>query len=197
MALLTCTKEAQFLVVFINKEIYRKYPIKLFYNRIAKNRMFASEREAKEWLFSLEEKVARIYSLQLLGRKSYTSKEITEKLQKMGFLQKILEKTIFFLQKRKILDDDAWIERFIEKQKEKKIGPYLIFAKLQKKGFDRKYIEKKVTKGISKEWERKMIRIFFKKNKKDIEKTRVFIQRRGFSIDMILSVQNEIKNSHF
>ena len=138
------------------------------------------------WFFEIEYKRAKSYSLYLLARKSYHSKDLKEKLLQKNLSKKAVEKTILFLQKIKYLDDMDFIKRAIEKEHRKGYGQKYIFLKLSKKGLFLSSFESTYSSLISDDMEQEMIKKLLKKKKSlDFKKKANFFLRRGFEYQKI------------
>lgn len=82
------------------------------------------------------------YALKLLKRRIYTEKAISDKLKKKGIPNRGINKIIIFLKNHDLLNDDAFIEDYLEYSKDALIGKNKILKNLEKKGIPENKLKK-------------------------------------------------------
>lgn len=81
-------------------------------------------------------------ALAILGYRDNTEKRLREKLEMRGFSEENIDFTIDYLKKNRLFDEKKQFERQVKYLAEQKMyGAARIKAALQKKGFDRAYLE--------------------------------------------------------
>ena len=82
------------------------------------------------------------YALKLLKKSIYTEKAISDKLKKKGIPIHGIYKIITFLKNHDLLNDDAFIEDYLEYSKDALIGKNKILKNLEKKGIPENKLKK-------------------------------------------------------
>ena len=90
--------------------------------------------DLETWFQRAELKGAKRFSLARLALKSQPSSELRLALQRAMVSEASIDITLNDCAVLGYLDDQDWIDRFIRRQYERKIGPRLIAAKLRSKG---------------------------------------------------------------
>ncbi len=133
-----------------------------------------------------EEKAALKCAFRCLGRRTYFSRDLGEKLLAKGFSEEVVEKTIFYCEKKGYLNDQAKTERLIVQEQQKGRGPKWIAAKLQAKGLLTRDLLQTLQNTDQK---RAILALLPKLQKRHQEKQKLFqaLARRGFDSAAILS----------
>lgn len=141
-----------------------------------------------------ERERALAFSLRSLGKKSQLTREMEKKLILRGYSQEIVNQVIAYLTERGYLDDQAWIQRFVEAAQRKKEGPKATLQKLRVKGIDKREAELAVASFNSQD-QSKDIQYWLKTRyaKYDLndhkERHKVFsaLVRKGFDFEAVIS----------
>lgn len=144
--------------------------------------------------------------IQYLAYKNRTKKEIREYLKKQGYSSNDIDNTIHLLEKKKIIDDEKYLEMYLHDQIHLTTnGPKKIKKKLMDLGFKQEIIEEQLTKIEDEIWNQKLEKIIAKKvmsNHKDgpskiKEKIVAYCMNEGFAKEDILNSleQMEIPNN--
>ncbi len=138
----------------------------------------------------------------LLSQYPRTVLEIKNKLAKKGYNDEIIDKTVNFFLKHKLLSDKEYAEMFLENQiKYRPVGRILCKNKMVKKGLDQDLVEKTLKKNFSEKEEIKLAyklakakeRMIKSKTKKDkITKIGQYLNRKGFSENIIWQILEEL-----
>lgn len=145
------------------------------------------------------------YSLRLISTRSYSERQIAEKLIKKGFSTEDAGKAIKKLKEYGYLNDESFAERLIENGKRKLIGRIKLSYELYKKGINKSLIDELIGKYYSEDEERavaikamdkkKVSLIKFKENELLFKKKLYdFLQSRGFSSRIIEAILNTKKD---
>ena len=126
--------QREMFTIFVNGEEWRKIHRSIFGNTppVPLGCQLLSDLEA--WFQQIELQGAKKYSLRKLALKSQSSSELRTALQKALVSNTSIDSILNECEALGYLDDQDWIERFIKRQCEKKVGPLLIAAKLRSKG---------------------------------------------------------------
>lgn len=128
------------------------------------------------------------YSLWLLERRDYSTREIQSKLLKKEYSAEEIEETIERLEFLKFLDDERFAKRFTENQHRLgKSGNRLIYLKLLKKGISQEIIKKYLVDVDQEAVELLALKWLKKKQGRENLKARLFqyLAGRGFAYDEI------------
>lgn len=147
----------------------------------------------------LEVSQAKRYALKKLSMRGYHSSELTALLQEKSVSTPTINEVVFSLKQAGYLNDQEWIEGFIRYQKRKHFGPRMIALKLRAKGITLDSLEA-LNSHFGEQDQKKQIhellrKKFSKFNLHDFkERNRIFnsLLRKGFSLDMIKEVLNEV-----
>lgn len=141
---------------------------------------------------------ARKRAMNLLTKRSYTSKQLTDKLMEGGYSKQITEAAISYVASFGYIDDEQYTTDFIEYNMEKK-SRLRIFQDLQKRGISKEIITdvwNRVAGSNAVELERQQLIQLMEKKKFSPEtedysqrqKMLAFFYRKGFSMETIRSV---------
>lgn len=156
-------------------------------------------------LKSEEQSKAKNYALNLLSYRQRSEKEILKKMIDKGYENNIIDSTINFLKENKFLNDREFTKSFIrDRVNIRKLGRNRIKMELYKKGVDKELINEALEKEIeydleyetAKELALKKISTTYKKDDKNAQYRKLygFLQRKGYSNDIISRILKEIIN---
>ncbi len=132
-----------------------------------------------------------------IGRYSKTKKGYTSKLYEKGFSSVVINQAIDFAEQKRFIDDDAYTQSYILRNKSKK-GALKIKNELLIKGVDKNIIEKHLI-DINEEEEALILAEKFVKNKEididTISKLYRHLCGKGFSYQTVTNTIYKIKNS--
>lgn len=155
-------------------------------------------KEYSEIMEKVLPKRAKLRSMNLLKARSYTEKQLRDKLFQGGYGSDIIDEAIEYVKSYGYIDDEKYAEDFIFYHRQRK-GRKRIELELYQKGIDRKTI-REIWERMSEEGEgaeelfvaRELLR---KKNfdsdkatNKEKQKMSAFLYRKGFDMDIIRSV---------
>lgn len=157
---------------------------------ISKNKEFSDEELESIHLY--DQKMRCVYqAYRYLTRRPYLNAELKRKLSAKKFSNLIIEQTLEYLNKKKYMDDDAFIKMFVQEQINlKKNGPLIIKKKLLEKGarttvidpiLSEDYTEEMQIKNAKKLFQSKIKTIDQDDEKKIKEKMFRFLQQKGFA----------------
>lgn len=131
----------------------------------------------------------KLYALRRLAAHAYSSHSLRELLKRKKIPEEIIEKTLTDLTEEGFLNDENYLELFIESYKRRKASPRAIFSKLMAKGFSRSEIEEKINELYDDPTE--AIRALFMKkcknpgNPKEFQAAIRYLLSRGFSYSQV------------
>lgn len=180
--------------IFVNGEEWLRIHRSIFGNRpsIPLGCQLLSDLET--WFQQTELKGAKKYSLKRLALKSQSSSELRVALQNVLVSNLSIEIILNECIALGYLDDQDWIERFIRRHSERRIGPRLIAAKLRSKGIKEEEIKAAFQKNslLNDEISRIINLIQIRYSKQDLAdfytRRKVFtaLMRKGFHSQKIL-----------
>jgi len=133
-------------------------------------------------------------ALKILVRRPHAQEELVRKLKKKGYAADQIEQVIVRLQQEKYLDDAKLACELVEwHSKYRPLGRRGLFWRLKRKGFTTEHIEAALKKTWSPELELKMARQLTTRKPGTREQLIRFLQRRGFSDDVILTSLEDAK----
>jgi len=127
------------------------------------------------------------YSLKLLSRKDYFSKELKMKLIEKGYNSDDIDEVITHLIKEKFIDDESLIERKINYLQNKGWGEFKIYQYLIQKGISKEFIKDSLKNYLDSELEIKNI-IKYSKKKKEFDKKVRYLISKGFRESLVLKI---------
>ncbi len=144
---------------------------------------------------------AQDYSLRLISARSYSEKQIAEKLIKKGFSTEDTGRAVKKLKEYGYLNDEAFAGRLIENGKRRLIGRIKLSYELYKKGVNKSLIDELIEKFYVEDEEREVALKAMDKKKVSLIKYREneliykkklydFLQSRGFSSQIIEDILN-------
>ena len=167
---------------------------------ISKNKEFSDEELESIHLY--DQKMRCVYqAYRYLTRRPHLNAELKRKLSAKKFSNLIIEQTLEYLNKKKYMDDDAFIKMFVQEQINlKKNGPLIIKKKLLEKGarttvidpiLSEDYTEEMQIKNAKKLFQSKIKTIDQDDEKKIKEKMFRFLQQKGFAWMIIEQIFSE------
>ncbi|MHB1545849.1 MAG: regulatory protein RecX [bacterium] len=144
---------------------------------------------------------AQDYSLRLISARSYSEKQIAEKLIKKGFSTEDTGRAVKKLKEYGYLNDEAFAGRLVENGKKRLIGRIKLSYELYKKGVNKNLIDELIEKLYGEDEEREAALKAMDKKKVSLIKYREnelifkkklydFLQSRGFSSGIIEDILN-------
>ena len=141
------------------------------------------------------------YSLRLISARTYSEKQIAEKLIKKGFSTEDTGRAVKKLKEYGYLNDEAFAGRLIENGKNRLIGRIKLSYELYKKGINKSLISELMEKFYAEDEERgaalkaidkkKVSLIKYRENELIFKKKLYdFLQSRGFSSGIIEDILN-------
>lgn len=127
------------------------------------------------------------FTLRLLTRRDYFSKELKMKLIEHGYNLNDIDEVIAHLIKEKFIDDESLIERRINYLQNKGWGEFKIYRYLLKTGISKEFIHNSLKKYLDNELEIKNI-IKYSKKKKEFEKKVRYLISKGFKESLVLKI---------
>jgi regulatory protein len=136
------------------------------------------------------------YCLYLLSRKSYTSRQLQDKLKKKEYSSAIIQETLDKLTSWHYLDDDSFTELYIrERIRAKPRGRQVLLRELQVKGIPRELAREKIAKVMDEEklddpglaeraLQRKLGSYLKVSAEKGAQRARNYLLRQGFSYEI-------------
>lgn len=149
----------------------------------------SSEEEFCRWFREISYKVGKNYALRLLSRQSYHSKKIGRKLAMQGIPHETATQILEELKKAGYLQDQDYVERWIEAHIKKGWGRGAILAKLRMQGLHVQEADKLIEKLLPFDQQKKMVAKEIERLcKRGYPKEKIIrsLQRKGFSFDLIL-----------
>jgi SOS response regulatory protein OraA/RecX len=186
-------EDATFIILFWGDNPWKKLYKYLFFRRLKPLFSVRSLEELEIAFRDIEEKAAKYFAINVLGKKALLTSELAQKMRDKGISEETLLKTLSLCQKMGALEEDGQIlERRIQKEISKGRGLRYAKAKLRrltdKESIDWNSLEKE-------EMEKEALRnlIFKKKGKKSEKELFLFLMRRGFRSHLI---QEVLKSGH-
>lgn len=127
------------------------------------------------------------YTLKILSRKDYFSKELKMKLIEKGYNLPDIKEVIDHLIKEKYIDDESLVERKINYLQNKGWGEFKIYKYLLEKGMCKEFVKNSLEKYLDNELEIKNI-IKYSKKKKEFEKKVRYLTSKGFKESLVLKI---------
>lgn len=157
----------------------------------------------EEVLKKEEQEKANYYAIGLLNFKLRTEKEIRDRMWKKEYSKEIIDRTIDYLKRLKYLDDEEYAKRFIKDRVNlKKLGKERIKSELYYKGIDNEIISNQLDELVDQddqyytaiELAKKKLNTTYKNDDKNARYRKLggFLQRRGYSMDIVMKVLREV-----
>ncbi|MDD5259354.1 MAG: regulatory protein RecX [bacterium] len=136
------------------------------------------------------------YSLYLLGRKNYTSRQLQDKLKKKDYSPAIIQAVLDKLNSWRYLDDDSFAESYIrERLRFKPRSRHILLRELKLKGIPQELAKEKIAKimqeenlddrGLAERTLQKKLGSYLKISaEKGAQRARNYLLRQGFSYEI-------------
>lgn len=140
---------------------------------------------------------AKERAIRLLARRPYSSAEIERNLRKKGFSDEVIAAVKEYLAEAELLDDTAFAAYWIEQRESfRPRSRMALRQELQQKGIDRETISEAVSEvdelGSARRLAAKQARRWSQLDENDFRvKLSGYLQRQGFSYDIVREVVNE------
>jgi len=173
--------------VQIDGVFLKKFSKRLFGKYFKDLKEFENEDQVDQWLVEIESKTVQKQAYFLLSYKSYPSHLLLQKLIDVGIRKSIAQKQLDECIKLGYVNDSAFLEHLIKKEKMRGFGSRYIKSKLLSKNFSRQLVEVMLEKGASKDEEKKSIISIYEKlkNKKNERQIYQYLLRKGFEAQLI------------
>ena len=163
------------------------------------------KKRIKKILRKEEIKKAKDYAFKLLSYRPRSIKEIEDRLKKKDYSAKVILEVIKSLKRLKFLNDKEFSRMWVESRiKTRPMGRYRLYQELIQKGIDRDLIEKTLNNyreeeeiKLARELAQRKLKRSYQNLDEVTTKRRLygFLQRRGFSYDIIQEVMKELKGT--
>jgi regulatory protein len=128
-------------------------------------------------------------ALYFLKFRARTIFEIRQKLQSKNFPEEEINKTIDVLARNELLDDAKFVKMYIKDRNNlKPTGSYLLRLELKRLGVPENLVEEVMAGQNEEELARRAIESKHRYREADFPKQAQFLQRRGFSMSVIMKV---------
>ncbi len=159
-----------------------------------------SEKKYNEILENVVLAKAKLTALSYLSYKDRTKREVIRKLKEKGCTKEVTKKTLVFLVSYGYINDLEYSKKFVKQRVcTKGYGRFKVVRELKEKGVSDEIIEL-VTENIEEDERETAIKFALKKAKKlnlneykDKQKLYAYLQRRGYSYDVIRGVIEDVK----
>lgn len=147
-----------------------------------------------------EQKKANDYAIKFLSYRSRSKKEMKDRMERKGYDNEVINKTLEWLKKYDLLNDKDFAEEYI-KSKSKKYGRSRIKMELRGKGVDENIINNVLENELDYENEyetaleqaKKKLKVYKGEKREAIyRKLSAYLQRRGFSYDIVSKILKEL-----
>jgi len=150
-------------------------------------------------------KKAQNMALRLLTYRARSGKEVHEYLERKGFEEAVVQKTLDSLKEYNYLDDKKFTEEYINYRKNRGFGFIRIRYELIMKGIDKIIIDSAIDKNFSPDDDFERIKaILTKRIKTDrpfsenlLLKQSLFLKKRGFQDDLIIRALKEYRANDY
>jgi regulatory protein len=159
--------------------------------------------ELKEILASEELNRAKQAALNYLSYRPRTVEELRNQLLTKGFEVDVCSEITFQMQQQGYLDDEEYAKQWVRERKHSRPrGKYLLRQELVRRGIDKDIVDEVIDQELSPDEAIQMIKSLIDKKYRNVRfsdyhelkmKMIPFLQRKGFSFDLILSVLEKIK----
>ncbi len=185
------------LEVICDDETIHTCDKKLFSRKLSK-REYASKEEFEEQFFELEYKVAFAFSLRKIALKSFHSQELKQLLQKRLIREVTIQRLLTYFSEKKWLQDDEWLEFFVDKLIKQGKSAHEIFHKAKARGIAKTALvpffqnKNKVKEALLLLITKRYPQLLDKKSTLSIrQKAVAALIRKGFPVDEIRSALSE------
>ncbi len=192
-------KNSERVNIYINEEFAFGLSLELVYTHSLKKGMEVDADFLNNVLLHEEQLKANNIALRFLGYRMRAEKEIKDRLYKENFDENIIENTIEYLRRNKLVDDFEFAKTFArDKMNLNNYGPQKIRFDLYQKGIDKQIIDEVLAEDNSEykrcleAAEKKIYSYRNDDNQSKYRKLSGFLARRGYSYPIIKDVLNEL-----
>ncbi len=190
----------------VNVYINEKYVFSISKLDVAFYKLKVGEEISKKTYDEIFENVvlakAKMTAMSYLSYKDRSKREVIRKLKEKGYTKEVTKQTLKFLISYGYINDLEFSKKFVKQRVEKKgYGKFKVVRELSEKGISDEIIEQ-VTENIGESEEEMALVLARKKARsldlteyKDKQKLFAYLQRRGYSFEIIKRVIEKI-NSH-
>ena len=151
------------------------------------------------------QKKAQNMALRLLTYRARSGKEVHEYLERKGFEEAVIKKTIDSLREYNYLDDKKFTEEYINYRKNRGFGFIRIRYELLMKGIDKKIIDSAIDKNFNPDDDFERIKAILTKRIKTeppfcenfLFKQSLYLKKRGFQDDLIIRALKEYRVNNY
>lgn len=122
------------LTLMVEGEVWKEIHTSVFGRKPNLPLEYGSLSELKEQFEQAEYRAATVYALKRLSMKSYLSAELHDKLVAHHVSEEMAAQVILKCQSLGYLNDQEWMQHFVQRQLTKNLGPMAILMKLRAKG---------------------------------------------------------------
>lgn len=122
------------LTLMVEGEVWKEIHTAVFGRKPSLPLEYGSLSELKEQFEQAECRAATVYALKRLSMKSYLSAELHNKLVEHHVSEEMAARVILKCQSWGYLNDQEWLQHFVQRQLTKNLGPMAILMKLRVKG---------------------------------------------------------------
>ena len=186
--------------VLVDGEVWREASRQILGRALSSLKNCETLSDLEEAYQRLEKAGARRYLFRCLARQSYSSGELSKKLQERNVSSVATLTTIQELEEEGYLDDKRVCESFVERCIAKGLAPYAIKRKLQERGIKSETIREVVSVYESQDFQKERIKALLEKKFKvsqssnEKEKGRVIrsLLRKGYPLSLVFEVINRV-----
>ena len=132
------------LILYIDGEEWKEIHTAVFGRQPALNTEYESQSDLEEYFEKAEYRAATLFVLKRLSIKAYLSSELQNKLLEHDVSEATAERVIHECRRLGYLNDDDWLNGFVQRQLSRKLGPMAILMKLRAKGISQEKAEELV-----------------------------------------------------
>lgn len=151
----------------------------------------SSEEELAAILDKIELNGARQYALKRLAMQAYWSGALRKLMEERGIGTAIIDSVLEECQRYGYINDEEWVNGFIEGQKRKRVGPRMIAQKLRAKGVPEHMYEDSLDEDSPAERLRELIESKYAKRNlsdyKERQKVVASLMRKGYELNDIFA----------
>lgn len=154
------------------------------------------DKDLKQIYYKEKISKARMYALKLLSYRERSEWEIKKRMKRKGYQKEIIEDTLDYLKEQGLINDERFARIWIEDRIKGGYGRRRIYYELSEKRVDKEIVDELIKKLCPRVNEISTAFHLIEKNKRflkeeknsRIRKISAFLERRGFSFDIINEV---------
>ncbi|PIS01808.1 MAG: hypothetical protein COT84_00330 [Chlamydiae bacterium CG10_big_fil_rev_8_21_14_0_10_35_9] len=174
--------------VFINDTLEKVVAKSIFRTLLKTTMTFETKQEAEKWLYEKEVRLAKSYAYFLLSLKNYPSSSLQQKLQEKHVSSPAIQEVMNHLHQSKYVNDEKWLESFVDSQLKRGWGPIAIFFKVKQKKINMLNLQEKIAKIATLEKQQEAINSLMQKQKIDPQKLALKLRQKGFDSSVVAQV---------